>query len=37
VLAVVDDLSCAGMLIRRGAPAQIRTAFKKRDAKTASG
>jgi hypothetical protein len=29
VLAVIDDLARAGVLIRRGAPAEIRATFEK--------
>ena len=33
MLAIVDNFAGAGMLIRRGAPAEIRAALKKRHAK----
>ena len=37
MLAVVDDFSCAGMLVRRGAPAEERTLLKQRNAEAVIG
>ena len=37
MLAIVDNFAGAGMLIRRGAAAEIRAAFKQSHAKTSFG